>query len=355
MPHRKYTGIPPRGRIGLKKSVTSKKRHYPSTAGVMEKLISGVSKLSLAPRTTTQVRRRRRVIRPSTVKPMLGFTSQSKFTAYKKASPQVKTMKRAGAPNFIQANNGVQSVAQQGFQEAYCTSWLNQADIQEMMNRTPNNVTGGPIPGTFKTNRFVIDSAQCELLITNSSLASSYVEIYDIARKRDANKTEFVATQNPLEAWKQGEWDATQGASSDYQFMRASPFDSQIFKDFFKVVKRTRVELAQGASHRHAVLLKPNHLVNASLPQFVDGDYAGLTMYTMVVFYGQPASVTSETGPAVVTTAQIALDFVGCARYKYSWIEDTTLSVYQTDSLSTLKGEQVVSIGAGDIKPNAIV
>lgn len=298
-------------------------------------------------------RRRKPGLKIQNVKPTPGLTSHSMFKASRRPNRQVLAMKRVGAPNQNEFNTGVQTIASEGFQNAYCTSWFNQHDIQNMITKVPTGTV--PPPGAYRTNRFVLESGICELLMTNSSLASCYVDIYDIARKRDANITEFAFTRDPLQAWIQGEFDTTQTNLDAYKFLKASPFDSQVFKDWFKVVKRTRIELSQGASHRHSVLLKPNKLVDAALPNFVDGDYAGLTMYTLVVFYGQPASVPQEGAPAIVTTAQIALDTVSTSRYKWTWVHDTTQQVYQEDNLSTLKGEQLVSTGAGAIVPNAIV
>lgn len=301
----------------------------------------------------TFMNRKKTIVKPTNIRPTPGVTSHSLFKAYKSPNAQVKAMKRVGAPNLTEVNFGSQSIAKEGFQNAYITSWLNQTDVQNIFTKVPSTSTVQP--GYYKTTRCVVGSLQGEVMMTNSSLASCYVEIYDIARKRDANKTEFVWTQDPLTAWIRGIQDSTGLGQTDFQFLKASPFDSQVFKDWFKVVKRTRIELSQGATHKHGVLLNPNKLVDASMPNFVDGDYAGLTMYTMVVFYGQPASVPQENAPAIVTTAQVALDFVTNNRIKYHWVSDTTFNVYQQDNLSSIAGEQVVSIGAGDIKPNAIV
>jgi hypothetical protein len=80
----------------------------------------------------------------------------------------------------------------------------------------------------------------------------------------------------------------------------------------------------------------------------------GVTMWTMVVHYGQPASVPADSG-AVVTTAKIALDSVQSLRYKYTYMQDSTRNAVYIDNLSTLTGEQVVSRGSGLIQANNIV
>lgn len=294
------------------------------------------------------VGRRRKVNNVQNIKHTPGLTSNSVFRSYVKPSNQVKAMKRVGAPNQRIINNANQYVCPEGFQQAFFWGWNNSQDINYMLAQTPNS-TGG-----FKTNRFVLESSQFECLMTNSSLASCYVEIYDIARKRDANATEYKFTENPLAAWQQGVYNASGVSLLDWSVLRSSPFDSQVFKEWFKVVKRTRIELSQGATHKHSVILKPNKLIDAATPQFVDGDFAGLTMYTMVVFYGQPASLVGESGTSV-TTAKIALDTVATSRYKYTWVSDTTQNVYITDNMVSLAGEQIVSTGAGDIRLNAVV
>lgn len=342
-------------RRGGQPVVRRRRRHTAVSKGMSAALqrlaVSGAPKFRRATQTDLARRRKSKIAPVQKITPTPGLTSHSAFRLGHKANAQVKAMKRVGAPNFYITNHAAQNIATQGFQSASWFGWNTYNDIQTMQTRVVNNVT--PIPGTYRTNRYVLESLQAELMITNSSLATAYVEIYDIVRKKDANQTEFNFTRDPVSAWIQGEYDSSQNMPTDFKVINASPFDSQVFKEFFKVVKRTRVEMSQGATHRHAVNLKPNRLINAAMPNFTDGDYAGLTCYTMVVFKGQPASVSTEAG-AVVTTAQIALDFVTGTRYKYTWVQDTTQSAYLVDNLSSLANEQVVSCGAGAIVTNAI-
>ena len=312
-----------------------------------------------------------------------GATSASRCVVLhkKKKMTTASLMRRIGAPNFYVRQLGQQFVAQQGFQNANAFSWNSLQDLNTMLNTVPDNIAA-PLQNLFKTNRYELSSMTGEMLLTNSSLATAYVEIYDIVcKKNDSGNFGSVpnnplALNDPVNAWFQGVADLTQTPTNpfpNWQIIKSLPYDSQLFNTYFKVVKRHHIGMPQGSTHRHTV--------NLDVGKILDGEYiqsmgqqnqqsatsaaatlqrnlAGITMWSMVVAYGQPAStpITEPTPQAtVVTTARVAIDVVQSLRYKYTWIQDTTRSGLFTDNLSSLPGEQVVSIGAGQIVPNNIV
>lgn len=272
-----------------------------------------------------------------------GMPSFSQFKLTKRPSARVATKKKVTAANYYVTNNAYQILANEGFQEIADQPFQSLVDLKQIALNVPN--TSGIPPAEY-----VLESTVGEFMITNSSLATAYVDIYDVIRKRDvgiANNT----TQSPGQAWQSGVADENNGGILAYRNINSLPTDSRLLKDYFKIVRRTHVGLAQGATHRHSVKLKANELIDTALLKSVSGDIAGVTVYTMISVYGQPASVP-EAG---VTTAKIALDIVRTVRYKYTWVADNTNSFVFVDNLITTAGEEVVSAGAGAIVPNAVV
>ena len=321
----------------------------------------GALKASGAPRfkrtaLTTVARRRKQPIK-QIVKPQLGgLPSYSKFMLARNPSPRVKAMKRVGAENYYVSNNATQILIQEGYQNAQFYSWQNFADCTNILSKVPGTSPSGPAP-----KQFVFESTTAEFLMTNSSLATLYVDIYDIVRKRDpgyyagdpSQDPGNNPTRDPQNAWKYGVSDQSTAFPdmAAWQNINSLPTDSRLFRDYFKIVKRSHVALSQGSTHRHHVMLRPNMLVDSELVTRSNGDLTGLATYTMIVAYGQPASVKTDAG-AIVTTASGALDIVVAAREKYTYVQDNTVLWNVVDNLSTLAGEQIVSVGAGTIVPN---
>lgn len=281
-----------------------------------------------------------------------GPSTSSQFVINKSETAITKTIKRACNPQYYVTNDAYQVICSQGFQEASFVSWQNSRDLYTMLQKIPLPVAGA---GGAANLRYVLDSTQCELLITNSTLATAFVELYDIARKRDTNSTTYPPTADPVAAWAAGILNAEPvGSPHTYNDINCSPYDSQTFKDWFTVLKKTRVEMPQGGMHRHHVNIHGNLLVSGDVLAYVNGDPADYTYYTMIVFKGQPASAQQDA-TTVVTTAKIALDVVQSTRYKFSFSDSAPTAHTTTDNLSTIGGEQVISAGAGTIVPNAIV
>lgn len=300
--------------------------------------------------TTTQ-RKKQGLVR---IKPLgAGVTTNSYFRLRSRPSAKARAMKKVGAPNVYLSNSGLSFQCVEGFQASSQHSWCNIADLNTIRGFVPGSGTL-PVPGSVIPNQYILESMIGEVVYTNASTATCELELYDIVRKRDAHAT-GTATQSPINAWEQGMINAEQtGATSPQNFLKSTPFDSKLFQDWFKVVKRTRIQLTQGATHRHSVNLSPNRLVDEELLAYTGADVAGLTVYTMCRVYGQPASILNDPLPPDVTTAAIRIDAVQSVRYKYTWVADTVHNVFVTDNLTSHAGEQVLSIGKGEFIPNTL-
>lgn len=276
-----------------------------------------------------------------------GLPSFSSWFAYNKPSKRVSTMKKVAAPNYWVSNQGLQISNSEGFQAATEFGYNTLAQLQAIMANVPGqNVS--PRPSTF-----VVESVSAEFLMTNSSLATQYVDIYDIVRKRDMGNN--TNTSAPVEAWQTGISDeiyATPDLTAFTNF-NCLPTDARLFNDYFKIIKRTHIGLAAGATHRHHVGLKCNKLIDSEMLIRASGDLAGVACYTMVVINGQPCSIDASGG-AVVTTAKTALDVVAAIRVKYTWVADNQVLWSFKDNLSSLTGEVITQPSLGAFVANTI-
>lgn len=296
---------------------------------------------------------------PHRVAHLQGQISSSRFGLSAKVTPQVKALKRVGAPNVKVTQYPYQIQVPFGFQAQGSNVLYPVGDINAMISTITAATTG--------SKRMVLESAQSEITFTNSSNASAEIELYDLVLKHDlsvaptftVNSLPYSPVPFPESYWQQGTL-AAEGAvgsttPAPSTFIGSTPFDSVLFKDYFKVMKRTKVMLPQGGTHRHHVSLKPSKLIDQFMLSTAGaGIYAlrGLTQYTMITCKGVPISDTTLSTP---TTASVLLDVIQSVRYKWTWVSDTTSTGYFVDSLSTpaAVNTSVLSLGSGLFTPVA--
>ena len=291
---------------------------------------------------------------PHRVSHVVGQMSKSYFGLGSKVSSQVKALKRVGAPNLKVMQYPAQLLVPFGFQNYFSYSLYNMSDIRQMLNTVAVGTNAG-------SKRIVLESVQSDITFTNSSNSSAEVEIYDLVLKHDllinpsftVNGLVYPASPDPTNYWSQGVLAAENSPSgttpAPSTFIGSTPFDSLLWKDYFKLKKRTSVMLPQGGTHRHSVCMKPSRLIDefqvATSIAGVQG-LQGLTQYTMIVAKGVPISDTTTNVP---TTAVVLLDMIQSVRYKWTWVADTSSTGYFTDGLTTpaSANTQVLSAGSG--------
>lgn len=329
-----------------------------SAAGMASKMrgLQALKKSIAASKIQTAFRRRKQrksnPMRRRVVKSQQGGVgSFSKFLLAKRPSSRVRAMKKVSTANYFIQNAGQKILANEGFQGLHSFSYSSQGTLEAILSKVPNTIDA-PQNGGSQVRKYLLEQVTGEYLITNSTTSTAYVDIYDIVRKRDEGAPEkngFRPTASPTNAWAQGVLDENGGSTPDVELtINSLPTDSQLFKDYFKVVKRSHIAMQQGATHRHMVKLHPNQLVDSSLLDRSTGDLAGLTVYTMIVCYGQPISSSDpESGASATTTSMISLDIVHAARYKYTWVADQSVNFYYDNQLVSLVQENIINVGSG--------
>jgi len=346
-------------RATRKRPVLGKQYPRPALRGTLSKLTAVRSKKH---RGVTYVRRSN-AIKPHYVL-STGDMSRSMFKLSRPASKQVKAIERIGAPNTYINQTVDVNTASHGFQQPHSLSLFNLTDLFVMGGNGPSAVIPTD-PNIQRPTRFVIESCQGEYTFSNMSTGGVDLEIYDLVLKRDlptsnsvtVNTQTYPISPYPDLYWNEGSL-AVQGqptgtTPSPCTILGSSPFDSPFFKDYFKVMKRTIVQLKQGSAHRHAVWLQPNSLIDNTVWQnsAVTG-VRGITSFMMYNIRGLPVG---DTAGHTTTTGQCQVNCVLVKRYKYTWVANNTYNSLYRDSLTSPVAGSIVNVGSGAIGPDSTV
>ena len=286
---------------------------------------------SSAPRrrkATTRPRRARKsglnpAVSNSRIQGMMGMATETVFSkTSKKLHKRAVGLTAEAAPcvwlqtasNSINGPVGQQNITILG-------QWNSVPDIQTISNLTFANASA--VAGQNPT-RFCLQSLQAETQIVNTSNVGCQVDIYDIVCKRDAPITSAAQydVSTPSRAWITGtELQATlvdPGAVQQAYLPGSLPTDSQLFKDFYKVVQRKEVLMNPGGQHTHKVSLRLNKEFDKNQLTTYGGVMEGLkgvTFFTMIVLRGQPAVIPTTQ---VTTMSNPFLRWITTERYIYS-------------------------------------
>lgn len=298
---------------------------------------------------------KRKPLRVARYNTMAGLLTNSLFK-YRgpRLNFRVRAMKAVGAPNIWQANYSQATQVNAGRQLFTSFPTLQAEQLSDIVtNHLPSNT--GP-------NRVVIQSAQTEVTFTNVTNAAAEVEIYDIMFKRDLSLDSsvniggylynFVNIEQMIKAGIQAGAHinplATPPVPEPDTYIGASAFDSQIFKDYCRVVRKSHVMLASGASHRHQQLVGVNKLIDQTIAGNNDLIYTkGFTYATLLLIRGVGAFNPAVEPAGESTTNPLFLNVVTSVRIKYTYVQDVTSTLHYDDALPLGDAVNVRNIGSG--------
>lgn len=257
--------------------------------------------------------------------------SQYGYTA-KLSAPQYYVQNLAGA----NVQSGV------GLQEAFIVQWLTYAQgLHNIYLTSPD--------APSLTSRFLLERVHGETLFANAASFGCSMTIYDVMNRRDTP----VAGFDPSSCYNNGIANEGGGAGA-YRTAGTTPFESEQFNQFFKVIQKTRVDIPSGGTHRHTIDFEPNKILHAeviaSLSANNNGSLADLGIYSLVVFHGQPAH--DSTTITSVTLSQASLDVVSKMEYKYRFLSEAATDWSRTNNLaaSFAVGAQFVNDLVGQVQ-----
>lgn len=310
------------------------------------------------------------------VQSSLGGLSLTRFVSARAPNAVAKAIKKVGAPNFVSITYPGW-VEGGGGKQAYSSWYLNCAnDLQRIWASIQGLQVGRLLPqdawhplGTPNNAsfRYVLESAISNLHIANTSGTPLNIELYDLVAKRDSPQVAFDLSGNqlgtnigqgnqymdPSTAWYLGMQNQRNTASGfatapgfnsseypDPSNLGATPYMSKLFKDFFKVVRKSNVSLPIGGQHKHYVDLKPNAIVDQDFMS-QNAIYRGLSFFTLIVVSGVPVvgCPPNVDTDAPVSTSSVSLSVLQNIKYKYTWTEDTRENIYRANFITTVPTE----------------
>lgn len=302
---------------------------------------------------------RKRPARAQQFNTPLGGASSSLWSyGQKRRLPaRVLAMKRVGAPDSYIVNGGFNCNVSQGTQRYYGFNSVTQGHLEDIC-QTAGNQLG--------FNRVCLENAISALSLTNITNTSAEIDLYDVVFKRDvpdairvalASGTYVVNAGSVPDMINEGINAARSlapGASGSYT-VGTNAWDSQIFKEYCIVVKRTRVMLASGATHRHSSSVNISKVIAQTIAGSIDMEaFKGYTYSTLVRVNGAPAYIPTGEEATLGTPADITLQAVYSLRIKYTFVQDVTSSLYVTDLLGdnfTAPGATTRNPGSGALEP----
>lgn len=190
---------------------------------------------------------------------------------------------------------------------------------QEMFE-TLFNVAGEvptiPVPSSARDqNRVILDRFESELTLVNpANQGSIEVTIYDLQPKRDLPKAAYVSRNyatglmSPLNTWQTGLTNEVMLEDTVDPYVPGQvPTTNLKFNTFWKVMKRTRVQLSPGSTHIHRSYNILNTLFNYYDYSEVLGMREGLCPTQMIMYNGMPDETYLTTAADLVFSVKSVL------------------------------------------------
>lgn len=297
----------------------------------------------------------------------LGGLSMTSYASARRPSPIIRTMKKAGSPNYTNLQYSWafgSSAGQQSVSEAFLNNREDLARIWASIQgqimatnptsklQVPVDSTGNPANATF---RVALESAQHTLHFANTGSTPVNVTLYDVVCSKHVpliyhdlsgspvSSAGQPLTMTPVVSWAEGynnqylagsAYKPLQVIGSTIANLGVIPTESEFFRRYYKVVKKTTLSLPIGGQHKHLVGLKSNYIVNNNLFS-QNGQFAGLSYTTLMVVSGVPvvACPLSASLPPQATTSQTSVSCVQTVKYKWTWVRDSETNVYNANYL----------------------
>lgn len=199
-----------------------------------------------------------------------------------------------------------------------------------------------------KISRIVFVKGTADTTINNIYLSNVYVKIYDIMARKDVSSSLLL---NPSTAWYQGDLDTS--SSGAYLRLGATPFQTELFNQFYEVKQVTDVVLAAGGTHVHHALLHPNKIISAAHAQYAPYAFQRLSYFTMVELHGSPANDTGTQSQVSIGVG--GLNVISDSEVHIKQLLNATPSITVLNALpsSFTTAEQVVNMGGSIIQAQA--
>jgi len=287
---------------------------------------------------------------------MPGSQTQTHFNAHKPALRHRKGLSTLGVPSYYVFNKSYLVSGATGLQAPQVVGqWNSVPDVYSMGLVAQASAVAGSTP-----LKFHVRSMKAEMMFTNSAEISCVMDIYDIAAIKDVPTSASTGPSNnvstPWNAWFTGNSNQIttalpSGITNGLYVPGALPQDSQLFKDYYKIVSKKTIALGAGASHQHLINLTVPRVIDLNESQ-TEAQYLagskGFTFYTMIVVRGQIGSGDLTSSQPLSQTSSTHVRCLTTERYEYQWLTYLgSLTTYSLGSQPTPGGSMLALGGVG--------
>lgn len=283
--------------------------------------------------------------------PADGTLSHS-YTTYGKPSTKksFKYMQHLTGQQKNQDQGAGQAIGETGKQSiwAYDVKGMSGEFISLLQQSVQQNATDPLISvavNNYSEYLLSMEGYRLDVMITNSSDFPHNVEILDLVAKKDIPSNPGYRF-NPIETWERGLQQQQKGSAtappSGYfrQYLFNDPTSSIEFNKYWKIVNRTKVEMAAGRTHRHVfnnntgrVLTKDAMYGSVGADGGSTGYWRGISTSMLVLLNGVPVA-NIQNGEA--TTSAAELIYRASTTVKYRGLVRTPKSYKQIASLPNI-------------------
>lgn len=267
------------------------------------------------------------------------------------------------SPQYIYSNDQTYTTGQAGQQvvwkfDMFCNNvtTTNNNDLTKIMNQAANYQQNVTISGTTyqiagaapNTQKVYLEQGTTKLMLTNEEDTNCEYYIYEMVSREDHS-------QDALYCWELGLVDETDPIAvvNRRGVVGISPFSSERFTQFWKVIKKTRIVLGEGQSHSHYINYKPRRVVNAELLTSGDVYFKNLSYTCMVVQAGLPlhdvtsgTATTAPTATAAVWTKQLKFKVVSNNQTVYTLLYNNFTNGTVQSEMDAARGVPQAPAGA---------
>jgi len=223
-----------------------------------------------------------------------------------------------------------------GSQAVFGDSKLEWLTLSDMANLASMLTTAN------KTATFLVESVKAEIMISNMSKATVYVDIYEYSYRKDSDNDISNLFTNGLQ-------DAYGSTAVDRSTLFMTPFMSPRLTSAIKIDSVKRIELSQGASHIHKSVRKINRIWNEEDRYFSSSErIADWTTGTMFIQRGEP--VNSKTTTTDVSTSSTACDYIVKEETTMKFAEPLIKQLIYSNTLPTISTGQLLDEGSGEVE-----
>lgn len=265
-------------------------------------------------------------------------------TSYKRLRPSTLKgpLTKLTALNSSVWNAATQSISAVGKQQVWSTmsnqGIYTSADIGQLFTDV----------GAGTNGRIYLEQCVGSVLLSNVMYSNVTIDIYDIELLRDCGSASY---QDAKDAWAAG--DVLAGATSEYLRLGSIPTESDMFKQIYRVAKKTRVILGSGQQHKHHLTLQVHQEFAKTRALMNPYDHAGITYQTMIVHHGSPANDTVTSSQVSIGASTLNIVYEKAYTYRTVTREQELVTDHSGLSLSFTVAENVMNEGGSTIVANA--